>query len=97
MTANAQLANFLTFLATERRLSPLTCKHYGRDIEALIKLADKISNVQEIGVDPPVDWDQERCTRYFSWAQEVVDAIGRINRELEKRFASMLESSLRSL
>ena len=41
MTANSQLTNFLTFLSTERRLSPLTCKHYGRDIEALIKLADK--------------------------------------------------------
>ena len=41
MTANAQLAHFLTFLSTERRLSPLTCKHYGRDIEALIRLADK--------------------------------------------------------
>ena len=40
MTANAQLAHFLTFLSTERRLSPLTCKHYGRDIDALIKLAD---------------------------------------------------------
>jgi integrase/recombinase XerC len=40
MTAESQLANFLTFLSSERRLSPLTCKHYGRDIEALIRLAD---------------------------------------------------------
>jgi len=37
--ANKQLTSYLNFVSTERRLSPLTCKHYQRDIEALIDLA----------------------------------------------------------
>jgi integrase/recombinase XerC len=35
----ASLDQYLIHLATERRLSPLTCKHYGRDIAALLLLA----------------------------------------------------------
>src|SRR5687767_6105489 len=41
MPANSLLASFLELLSSERRLSPLTCKHYGRDLEALIRLAGK--------------------------------------------------------
>jgi GTP diphosphokinase / guanosine-3',5'-bis(diphosphate) 3'-diphosphatase len=63
----------------------------------LIKLADKISNVREIGDDPPNGWDVERRQKYFGWAQEVVDALGRVNPELEKRFDQTLEESCRLL
>ncbi|HVK55650.1 MAG TPA: tyrosine recombinase XerC [Burkholderiales bacterium] len=38
-SANSQLESFVEFLSTERRLSPLTSKHYRRDIETLIRLA----------------------------------------------------------
>jgi len=63
----------------------------------LIKLADKISNVREIGDDPPKGWDTERRQKYFGWAREVVDAMGRVNPELEKRFDSTLAESCRLL
>jgi len=43
MSANVQLEKFLEFISVERRLSPLTCKHYKRDIEQLIQLADSIA------------------------------------------------------
>lgn len=36
--AQAYLGEFLSYLAGERRLSPLTVKHYGRDVEALLDL-----------------------------------------------------------
>ncbi|MBA2689364.1 MAG: tyrosine recombinase XerC [Burkholderiales bacterium] len=42
MIENPVLADYLQYLSSERRLSPLTCKHYGRDIEALIGLAGNI-------------------------------------------------------
>ncbi|MES2353400.1 MAG: tyrosine recombinase XerC [Pseudomonadota bacterium] len=38
-SADKLLTSYLKFLAVERRLSPLTCKHYRRDIEELIDLA----------------------------------------------------------
>jgi guanosine-3',5'-bis(diphosphate) 3'-pyrophosphohydrolase len=63
----------------------------------LIKLADKISNVREIGADPPKDWDVKRREKYFAWAREVVDAMGRINPGLEQRFDSTLEEATRLL
>ena len=33
---------YLSHLATERRLSPLTCKSYARDIAVLVKLAQSL-------------------------------------------------------
>ncbi|MGK2960934.1 MAG: HD domain-containing protein [Gemmatimonadaceae bacterium] len=63
----------------------------------VIKLADKISNVREIGVDPPETWDVERRKEYFAWAGRVVTAIGSINPELQGLFASTLKTSTRIL
>jgi len=36
------LQGFLGHLASERRLSPLTCANYGRDVTELLKLAGEI-------------------------------------------------------
>jgi guanosine-3',5'-bis(diphosphate) 3'-pyrophosphohydrolase len=63
----------------------------------LIKIADKISNVREIGVDSPRDWNIERRREYFAWAREVVDATGRPNPMLSAFFDSTLEESVRLL
>ena len=40
-TETAWIERFLRHLGTERRLSPLTCRHYGRDIEALAAYCDR--------------------------------------------------------
>ncbi len=52
----------------------------------LIKLADKISNVREIGNDPPGDWSDKRRRKYLKWAKKVVDALGDVNPDLQKVF-----------
>ena len=44
-----------------------------KSLEAsLIKLADKIANVRELGVSPPMSWDDERRVTYLEWSIEVV-------------------------
>lgn len=63
----------------------------------LIKLGDKISNVREIGEDPPKQWSEERQRKYFDWAKRVVDAIGPVNPPLEDCFARAFEESSRKL
>lgn len=63
----------------------------------VIKLADKISNVREIGVDPPEKWTLQRRHEYFEWAARVVAAIGGINPPLEEKFRTTLETSARIL
>jgi guanosine-3',5'-bis(diphosphate) 3'-pyrophosphohydrolase len=63
----------------------------------LIKLADKISNVREIGEDPPAHWTVERQLGYFAWARQVVDALGRVNPALETCFLQAAAVSERSV
>jgi guanosine-3',5'-bis(diphosphate) 3'-pyrophosphohydrolase len=59
----------------------------------LIKLADKTSNVREIGVDPPTSWDVARRLQYFAWAEEVVNALGAVNPAMEELFRNTLALS----
>jgi guanosine-3',5'-bis(diphosphate) 3'-pyrophosphohydrolase len=61
----------------------------------LIKIADKISNVREIGNDPPVDWSVERRRDYFTWAEKVVAALGSPNAQLEREFAAAVGEARR--
>lgn len=62
-----------------------------------IKLADKISNVREIGVDPPADWSEDRRRDYFTWAAEVIDALRGQHPSLETLFDETVAKSRRIL
>lgn len=42
---------------------------------ALVKLADKISNVRDVGSRPAVGWSVARRLEYLDWAQRVVGAL----------------------
>ena len=42
---------------------------------ALIKLADKISNVTAVADDPPVHWELERRVAYVAWSRAVVRGL----------------------
>jgi guanosine-3',5'-bis(diphosphate) 3'-pyrophosphohydrolase len=54
----------------------------------IIKLADKISNLQSILVSPPANWDYERKKQYFEWGKQVVDALSAPNLLLKAKFES---------
>jgi guanosine-3',5'-bis(diphosphate) 3'-pyrophosphohydrolase len=49
----------------------------------LIKLADKIQNVYDLGHAPPADWSQHRLRAYVDWADEVVDELRGTDETLE--------------
>ena len=55
------------------------------DHAKLVKLADNICNVRDIGAHPPAGWTLERKRQYFDWAKEVVDQIRGTHAELEQR------------
>lgn len=50
---------------------------------AQIKLADKLYNLTDLRTNPPPDWSEERINAYFSWAQEVVNALPSVNPPLK--------------
>lgn len=52
----------------------------------LVKLADKISNLQDILTSPPVKWNLERKRKYFEWARAVIDRLRGTNNRLESLF-----------
>jgi GTP diphosphokinase / guanosine-3',5'-bis(diphosphate) 3'-diphosphatase len=52
----------------------------------ILKLADKISNVTDIGNDPPPDWSVERQQQYVQWGRDVVAGLRGASPELERLF-----------
>jgi len=52
----------------------------------LVKLADKISNVRDVGTAPPTDWPLARRREYFDWARRVVDGLRGVDPRLEALF-----------
>ena len=52
----------------------------------LLKLADKISNLRDLAVDPPATWSLQRQREYFDWAKQVIDQLRGTHAELEELF-----------
>lgn len=51
-----------------------------------IKLADKISNIHDVGFAPPADWPYQRRVDYLTWADRVVNGLRGCNEGLEQLF-----------
>jgi guanosine-3',5'-bis(diphosphate) 3'-pyrophosphohydrolase len=63
----------------------------------LLKLADKISNVQDMITSPPKDWSLERQQEYLLWTEQVVAGLRGINEKLEMHYDDLLANGKRSL
>jgi (p)ppGpp synthase/HD superfamily hydrolase len=63
----------------------------------LIKLADKISNVNDIGNCPPKEWPLERRLSYLDWADEVVLGLRGVNPALEEHYDEAIRRTRRRL
>ncbi|HLN19878.1 MAG TPA: HD domain-containing protein [Bacteroidales bacterium] len=49
-------------------------------------IADKTMNIHDITEDPPPDWDHERITGYFDWAEKVISNVRGLNPVLDEAF-----------
>ena len=56
------------------------------DQAKLLKLADKISNLRDLSIDPPATWSLQRQRDYFDWAKQVIDQLRGTHSKLEKLF-----------
>jgi guanosine-3',5'-bis(diphosphate) 3'-pyrophosphohydrolase len=52
----------------------------------LVKLADKICNLRDVALNPPVGWDLDRRQAYFDWARNVVAGMRGTHPVLEELF-----------
>ena len=58
---------------------------------ALIKLADKISNIRDIIDSPPKGWSVERRQNYLDWAEAVIEGCPPVSPALEQLFRDTLD------
>jgi (p)ppGpp synthase/HD superfamily hydrolase len=58
----------------------------------LIKLADKISNLNSLRLSPPVEWTTERRLAYVGWCQTVVAGLRGASTMLEELFDEAAEA-----
>jgi (p)ppGpp synthase/HD superfamily hydrolase len=63
---------------------------------ALLKLADKTSNLTAMAVSPPADWSAERRREYVQWGRDVVAGLKVENAWLEERFADAADAAERA-
>jgi guanosine-3',5'-bis(diphosphate) 3'-pyrophosphohydrolase len=64
------------------------------DRAKLVKLADKICNIEDVTHAPPTTWPVARRRQYLDWAKAVVEAIGPINGPLGDRFERAYHTGL---
>lgn len=93
----AELTDDKTLPKAERKR--LQIEHASRmSAEAgLVKFADKICNIRDIGNSPPAGWNDDRRREYFEWAKTVVDGLRQPNPRLRKLFDSAYECGLTGL
>ena len=70
-----------------KRLQIANAPEMSRD-GTLIKLADKICNLRDVGMSAPPRWSIERQREYFDWAKAVVDRLPRVNSRLLELFTA---------
>ena len=63
---------------------------------ALLKLADKTSNLLALAISPPADWSAERRLEYVQWGRDVVAGLKVENAWLEARFAEAADAAERA-
>jgi guanosine-3',5'-bis(diphosphate) 3'-pyrophosphohydrolase len=68
-----------------KRLQVVNAPHKSHGAK-LIKICDKISNITDVTNDPPTHWNLQRRNEYLEWAKHVVDALGKVNKDLESLF-----------
>ena len=62
-----------------------------------IKLADKISNIQDVTANPPDGWDLQRRREYIDWGENVVAGLRGANPQLEELFDEVTKHARQSL
>jgi GTP diphosphokinase / guanosine-3',5'-bis(diphosphate) 3'-diphosphatase len=62
-----------------------------------VRIADKISNVEDIIHSPPARWSLERREEYVIWAGKIVDGLRGANKALEQHFDQVFSQATQKL
>lgn len=88
-----QVTDDKTLLKSERKQRQVERAHYLTHEAALIRLADKIDNVDAFLTDPPANWSWNRLRAYIAWSTRVVNRIPDPHPEMLKEFETTRDSA----
>ena len=75
-----------SLLKHERKQAQIDHAPHITEQAKLVKLADKISNLRDVSINPPPTWSLERRQEYFEWAKKVIDQLRGAHPQLESIF-----------
>jgi GTP diphosphokinase / guanosine-3',5'-bis(diphosphate) 3'-diphosphatase len=81
-----EVSDDTTLPRLERKRLQIEHAAHASDKAKLVKLADKISNLRDVAVNPPESWPLERRQEYFDWARQVIDQVRGVHPLLEELF-----------
>jgi guanosine-3',5'-bis(diphosphate) 3'-pyrophosphohydrolase len=81
-----EVSDDTTLPRVDRKRLQIEHAAHASDKAKLVKLADKISNLRDVAVNPPENWSLERRQEYFDWAKQVIDQLRGVHPRLETLF-----------
>ena len=81
----------------ERKRLQVETAHKKSSRAKILKLADKISNLNAIAASPPPDWSVKRRLDYITWAREVAAGLKGVSPLLEDKFEQAAKDAERSI
>jgi len=78
-------------VSEDRKQAQIDCVCKASTNAKKLKLADKISNIKDIIIDPPIGWSIDRRLDYLEWANDVCCQINGVNEKLEQLFNNEME------
>lgn len=70
----------------ERKATQVRSAPHKSERAKLVKIADKISNLNSLLSSPPTDWEDSRKREYVDWAAQVVAGCRGVNARLDASF-----------
>jgi guanosine-3',5'-bis(diphosphate) 3'-pyrophosphohydrolase len=81
----------------ERKRLQIEHTRHLSDAAKRIKIADKISNIDDITLIQPIDWTLQRKREYLEWADRVVAGCRGCSTALEQHFDAVLKAKRQTL
>jgi len=97
-----EIADLVAFVTDNKSLSKVTRKlqqiEHANDpmmpIKAkLVKLADKLDNLNKLNSDPPTSWTPEIVSGYFEWSYHVCEPMFGINTKLDNLLKDLFQKN----
>ncbi len=85
-TVVAEVTDDRSLPKPERKRQQILHAAHASPAAKLVKLADKICNLRDLGEHPPHDWPVTRRQEYYDWAREVIEGVRGVHPKLEDAF-----------